>query len=182
MTNLNKQETCEDRIASSLASCLYDLRIMFYGPTVDDIELVDDGTMDTVIRVLDSEFRFSDTSDYRDSDGTLDLVALFEDERLFRDMRERFYEYGLSFDYVAAGTFTDQDQAYFRYQLSWGGPSTEFRFYVNPDLTPYSIEYWYLDWFDGASRRLHGADYTLLAEIFGDFAECGTVRRLIEEA
>ena len=37
-------------------------------------------------------------------------------------------DYGLCFDYVAPETFGDQSQAYFRYQLSWGGPSDEFRF------------------------------------------------------
>jgi hypothetical protein len=65
-------------------------------------------------------------------------------------------DYGLSFDYVAAGTFDDQREAYFRYQLSWGGPSDEFRFFVNPDLTCHRVEYWFLDWFDGAHRICTG--------------------------
>ncbi len=60
------------------------------------------------------------------------------------------YEYGLSFDYVTPGTFKDQKEGYFRYQLSTGGPGDEFRFYVNPDLSCHTIEYWFLDWFDGA--------------------------------
>lgn len=30
-------------------------------------------------------------------------------------------EYGLSFDYVTAGTFDDQKEGYWRYQISWGG-------------------------------------------------------------
>ena len=43
-----------------------------------------------------------------------------------------FWEYGLALDYVAPGTFKDQKQGYFRYQISVGGPSEEFRFYANP--------------------------------------------------
>ena len=36
---------------------------------------------------------------------------------------------------------------YVRYQMSGGGPSDELRFYRDG-----KIEYWFLDWFDGASR------------------------------
>ena len=74
------------------------------------------------------------------------------------------FEYGLSFDYVAPNTFTDQDQGYFRYQICWGGPSEEFRFYVNPDLSAYHVEYWFMDWFDGASRELRGDDKVLASD------------------
>ena len=48
-------------------------------------------------------------------------------------------------DFVEAGTFREQREDYVRYQFSWGGPSDELRFYKNGD-----IEYWFLDWFDGA--------------------------------
>tara|TARA_R100000353_G_scaffold119912_1_gene85408 strand:+ start:4118 stop:4594 length:477 start_codon:yes stop_codon:yes gene_type:complete len=62
---------------------------------------------------------------------------------------DNFFEYaneaGLCFDYVEAGTFKDQRAGYYRWQLSYGGPSEEFRLYENGDL-----EYWFLDWFDGA--------------------------------
>src|ERR1043165_8222992 len=46
---------------------------------------------------------------------------------------ETLSDYGLSFDYLPAGPFREQTVAYFRWQLSWGGPSDEFRFFVNPD-------------------------------------------------
>jgi len=52
-----------------------------------------------------------------------------------------FFDYGLSFDFVEADENTD---GYYRYQLSWGGPSEEIRFYVNG-----AIEFVYLDWFVG---------------------------------
>lgn len=59
-----------------------------------------------------------------------------------------FYDYGLSFDLVCADTFDDGNRAYFRYQISWGGPSTELRFYEDG-----SAEWVHLDWFTG-----HGID------------------------
>ena len=85
-------------------------------------------------------------------------------------------EYGLCFDYVASGTFADQDEAYFRYQLSWGGPSDEFRFFANPDLSCHRIEYWFLDWFDGAQRTLQNAERALLLELWEWFCDTSTVR------
>ncbi len=89
----------------------------------------------------------------------------------------RFNEYGLCFDYVAPGTFERQRQGYFRYQLSWGGPSDEFRFYCDERFKPTRIEYWFMDWFDGAKRILRqGKDFDLLVEIFDDFDECGLIQ------
>lgn len=91
-------------------------------------------------------------------------------------------DYGLCFDYVAPGTFNDQDEAYYRYQISWGGPSDEFRFFVNPDLSCHRIEYWFLDWFDGAHRVLAGDDRCLLRDVFDWFGACGRVREAFEDA
>ena len=66
-------------------------------------------------------------------------------------------DYGLSIDFVEPGTFTGQKRGYYRYQLSWGGPSDEFRIY-NDD----HVEFWYLDWFDGASVRVTGEDASII--------------------
>lgn len=44
------------------------------------------------------------------------------------------------------------------------------------------MEYWFLDWFDGASRRLHGADRALLLDIFEDWRGMGMVEHWIDEA
>ena len=87
----------------------------------------------------------------------------------------RFDEYGLCFDYVPRDTFSDQKRGFFRWQLSWGGPQDEFRFFTDENLDITEIEYWYLDWFDGAGVKLCGRDHELLAEIFGDFKEMGAV-------
>ena len=66
------------------------------------------------------------------------------------DIRDKAIEewgnYGLSVDFVEPFTFDDQDEGYLRYQLSWGGPGDELRFYAD------RVEYWFLDWSDGASR------------------------------
>tara|TARA_Y100001937_G_C6923850_1_gene242959 strand:+ start:148 stop:537 length:390 start_codon:yes stop_codon:yes gene_type:complete len=69
---------------------------------------------------------------------------------------DNFHEYGLDFSYVEPNTFKEQTRGYWRFQLSWGGPSDEIRFYVREqDNGPTELEkaeYWYMDWFDGASE------------------------------
>lgn len=102
------------------------------------------------------------------------------------DIYEAIYtgrnEYGLSFDYVAPDTFNDQERGYFRYQISWGGPSEEIRFYVDYDKHPYKIEFWFLDWFTGHGIELEG-DYLETAEaIFQDFSDMGSVDHAYDEA
>jgi len=95
-------------------------------------------------------------------------------------------EYGLCFDYVAPGTFGEEEEegeeGYFRYQLSWGGPSDEFRFFSGYDGEVYRVEYWFLDWFDGAGITLDGRDRELLLEIFDDFKDMGVVQSEFEKA
>ncbi len=103
------------------------------------------------------------------------------DERGVEDLGT-FPEYGLGFDYVAPGTFKGQRRGYFRYQLSWGGPSEEFRFFCDENLDPVRIEFWFLDWFDGAKLTLSGRDRDLMAEIFGDFKDTGTVKQEYDRA
>ena len=58
------------------------------------------------------------------------------------------YEYGLCFDRVDGDESTP---GYFRYVLSTGGPGDEIRFYVGWGGGLLIAEYWFLDWFDGAS-------------------------------
>jgi hypothetical protein len=96
---------------------------------------------------------------------------------------DSFYEYGLSFDYVAPGTFQDQNEGYFRWQISWGGPSEEFRFYVSPGgSVPYRVEFWLLDWFDGARRQPCGTDLNAALEVWERFRDSGEPARLLSEA
>ncbi len=68
-------------------------------------------------------------------------------------------EYGLSLDFVEAHAFDDQPRGFVRFQISYGGPQEEFRIYADGE-----IEFWLLDWFDGASRRLDGWDARTVRE------------------
>ena len=79
------------------------------------------------------------------------------------------YDYGLCFDWVERHTFENQPEGHYRYQLSCGGPQDEFRFFPRH----WRVEYWFLDWFDGAHLEPTGDDRDLLTEIYGWFEEMG---------
>ena len=68
----------------------------------------------------------------------------------YEDFIDYVNQTSLSWDYVEPFTFDDQREGYYRLQLSWGGPSDEFRIYTDSSKTIHDIEYWYLDWYDGA--------------------------------
>jgi len=89
-----------------------------------------------------------------------DIRTLFKAKNQTTEELGNLDEYGLSIDFVEAGTFKDQREDFYRYQLSWGGPSEEFRIYKNGD-----IEFWYLDWFDGAKTDVKGEDANIIKEI-----------------
>ena len=89
-----------------------------------------------------------------------DIRAMFEAEDQTVEDIGCLFDYGLGIDLVPAGTFNDQRENYIRYQLSWGGPSEEFRLYENGE-----IEFWYLDWFDGAPVVVEGDDADMIKEI-----------------
>ena len=96
----------------------------------------------------------------------------------------RLNEYGLSFDYVEPETFPDQPRGYWRYQLSWGGPSDEIRFYAESSdaARPDRIEYRFMDWFDGHGRSLMGRDLALAVDLWQWFQECGSTEAAYREA
>lgn len=78
-------------------------------------------------------------------------------EVLDKKRGDYFHEYDDLFDYVNQTALSwdyvegeGKEAGYYRLQLSWGGPSDEFRIYVNQDKEIDIIEYWYMDWFDGA--------------------------------
>jgi hypothetical protein len=65
-------------------------------------------------------------------------------------------EYPLCFDYVEANYFANDKgehthEAYHRYQMSYGGPQDEIRFYVVSDVEfSHKVTYAFLDWYDSA--------------------------------
>lgn len=79
-----------------------------------------------------------------------DLCRLFSEG--FCDDLGTLEGYALGFDYVSPLAFDGQAEGYFRYQISWGGPSDEFRFFTGSEGKASHVEYWFLDWFDGAHR------------------------------
>ena len=102
------------------------------------------------------------------------LEVFNEDAHLdgYEDFYDYINNYGLAFDYVEKGTFTDQERGYFRYQLSWGGPSDEFRIYVDYDKQITHIDYWFLDWGDGAAVRI--PEDSIAYEVCEQFTELST--------
>ena len=81
-----------------------------------------------------------------------------------------FYEYALCFDYVDQ---EGKEPGYYRYQISSGGPQEEIRYYTSKDVPIDGylgdmtiVEFWLLDWYDGASTQLTGADLELALWVF----------------
>ncbi len=72
----------------------------------------------------------------------------------YEDLFDYVNQTALCWDYVEPFTFDDQREGYYRLQLSWGGPSDEFRIYTDMSKTIKEIEYWYMDWFDGACVKV----------------------------
>ena len=73
---------------------------------------------------------------------------------------------GLGFDYVEPHTFTDQLEGYWRWQFSWGGPSDELRAFVNENKEIHRLEYWFMDWMDGAKLELQpGLEWDQMQEL-----------------
>lgn len=57
-------------------------------------------------------------------------------------------------------------------QCSWGGPSDGFKLSVNPeDGEIESAEYYYRDWFDGATQKVSDDDLEYIKRMFGSMVE-----------
>jgi hypothetical protein len=91
-----------------------------------------------------------------------DIRTLYNAEENETEELGSLSNYGLCIDKVEAGTFEGQRANYIRYQLSHGGPTEEFRLYENGDL-----EFWFLDWFDGACIDVEEEDADIIKEIIG---------------
>ena len=122
-TQTIKQETRKEKTCSELVESKYQETLKQY---------------ETAKTFLDIEKSARDDFEQFLAEEFSDLVG-------YDDFFDYVNQSGLGFDRVEAGTFKDQRAGYWRWQLSWGGPSDEFRLFDNGDL-----EYWYLDWGDGA--------------------------------
>jgi hypothetical protein len=76
------------------------------------------------------------------------------------DVIQGINEYGLSFELVKP---ENGGSPFYRWLLSWGGPSDELRFYRN------RTDYHFMDWFDGAHESC-GNNPTIceIRELFED--------------
>lgn len=91
-----------------------------------------------------------------------------------------FFDYGLAVDYVTPGTFENK-AGYLRYQLSYGGPSEEIRFYFTQGAREaYKIEFVYLDWGVGVGFDVTNEDWAKW--LFDWFNEVGTVEAEVQKA
>ena len=165
-----KQETCEERVEERLEWRMDDLRQLWAAYMQTDCTSCEG----TGINPIPDELGEYELDDCPLCEGTGTMPEYIPD---MGDM----YEYGLGFFYVPHGT-QHNDQGYFQYQLSWGGPSDEFRFFVDLDYHLYDVEYWFMDWFDGAMRHPIGEDLELIEEIFDNFfVESGAAKYQVEQ-
>tara|TARA_R100000655_G_scaffold81765_1_gene121240 strand:- start:503 stop:1045 length:543 start_codon:yes stop_codon:yes gene_type:complete len=158
MREQKKTPSCADRVREACESRLEDIRLML-DPTRDDYKLGDDGSLDTVIVVGEEEFRFDSSNFDNDTPKTEQAYAMFADD-IEETLRRSFDNYALSFDYVPRGLFNDQKLGFARYQISFGGPQEEIRFFCDEQRTPYRVEFWFLDWGDGACIDITGRSET----------------------
>lgn len=182
-THIDK-DSCAARVQSACEQRLNTIRILLGEFTADDITIKDDGTSDTIVCVENVEVRYDQEfiADYRDNKGALNIESLAGDivADFWSQLHERLGEYCLAFDYVEPNTFVDQTEAYFRYQISCGGPSEEIRFYTNPDFSMHRAEFWFLNWFDGA--HIDVSDDQTVKSLWREFAGCETPKYVFEES
>jgi len=156
--NDNAEKNLETVGRKSLESTISDLEKYLNIGSFDisgllEIDLSNDLKEQINTEVKENELQLDDTFDSL-SDSLQDEIREY--------LQEEFGNYGLSFDYVEIDENIDQD--YFRYQLSWGGPSSEIRFYENG-----AIEYVYMDWFCGIGFNVNGdSTFKLLFDYFTD--------------
>ena len=96
-----KDQTCAERVNDSLDRRATSIAVML-NSSEEDIEIKDNGTLDTVVTVDDvyeESFSPDFVADYRDENGELDLDQFRAD--IFDEVREKLYEafwdYGLDF-------------------------------------------------------------------------------------
>ena len=155
---LATEQTCEERVEQHMNSRLEDLRLML-DPTEDDAK-----DLDSKINTIAVGDDYTYTAIDPDGETPAEIFNEFEDE-IREELRERFYEYALSFDVVYAD---NPGWSYVRYQISTGGPGEEIRFFCDFNRKPYKVEFWFLDWFDGASRDCtHRPEIALLIDALG---------------
>ena len=106
------------------------------------------------IAMSEDDYVYSHTGSWTDDDD--EKIAQIQDIG-------SFYEYGLEFTFVPADE--DNEQAYYKHLLAWGGPSEEVRFYADG-----STHFVYMDWFCGTAIVPCGG--SVLHELRSYFEDC----------
>ena len=83
-----------------------------------------------------------------------------------------FEYYHLEFVYVEPMTYDKQPFGYWRYLISTGGPHDEIRYITGSDGNVVEMQYWFLDWFDGACIVLEGEYERIAQRIYDYFIHC----------
>ena len=116
-------------------------------------------TQKTCAQEIEEIHEFIDNQ-YRDALNHFDTnysdPYINEDDEEFESIID-YIEYNiLGFDYVQAeedrNNISLSSTGFWRFQISWGGPQQEYRFYMNDPLQdePTAIKFWHLNWGDGA--------------------------------
>ena len=116
---MEKQKTCSELVNDKLESHIVGLQALW------DV-MQDEDDADAFQVLLDRNIL---DVDYIKDDDKQELASV------------ALSEYALCFDYVGAGTFENQTEGYCRWQISWGGPSDEFRFFR--EGSDWRVEYHY---------------------------------------
>ena len=158
-TTTTKQLTCKDRIKKDYREECRQLSSLF--------------------SVMSGTYTPEELETFADS-FSMDVEDLSND-RLCDKAYKALSQYGLGIDYVLPNTFTGQRKGYLRWQISWGGPSSEWRFFFVPgESDAYRIEYWFMDWADGAKVGCTGGRVAKL--LWNYLQECDYPRNCYESA
>lgn len=185
----HQDTSCAARVEASMLSTLADLKAMYRPWDCTQEELVEFcDTQDIAfpaIECVDCGASIAKDSDIEHlwcpdcGNGETDIPYEFADESdVHSTIAEQRYDYGLSFDFVQP----EDANGYWRYQFSWGGPSTELRLYGMANGQLHSAEYWLLDWWGGACRTLDGDALETARVIFQDFADMDMLQSTYDEA
>jgi len=184
---IDRHPSCKKRIKEAWASRKQDLRLLWTTyklgsskfETLTDLNNRKLALVDSTNPISDKEDLIEDMAVEVDSEAE---CFVFENLHAVADLGgpDGIYDYGLSFDYVEYNKETKYGN-FFRWQLSWGGPSDELQFYVTDSNQLERVEYRFMDWGDGAGMDLVGDDLALVSEIYDWFLESGTIAHLREE-
>ena len=159
MNTQTKEKTCSERVSDALYSRLDDLETaQEYFETIEAYE--------------------EPSKELKEKAEALGLESI-------EDFYQFLGEYGLCwFDWVEPNTSYNEGEGYYRWQLSYGGPSEEFRIYIKECDSSYfcngrrysmnsikKIEFWFLDWYDGACKITKNEVLTHIVEMFLDSIE-----------